>query len=116
MLKTQICVTRPQCVNMRADVMRPAFNLELKYSVTILNSKEWVRGPGTPTAVKGLLWFTDGSRTPGGTGAGVCGQSLGSRFSICLGKYTTIFQAEIYSILACAYEIQANVRSEKYIA
>jgi hypothetical protein len=27
-----------------------------------------------------------------------------------------IFQAEIYAILACAYEIQANARSEKYIS
>jgi hypothetical protein len=35
---------------------------------------------------------------------------------ICLGKHVTVFQAEIYAILACTYEIQANARSEKYIS
>ena len=49
-------------------------------------------------------------------GARVYGQSLGRRLSISLGKYVTVFQAEIYAILACAYEIQANARSEKYIS
>jgi hypothetical protein len=56
---------------MKADVMRPAFDLKLKYRVTILTRKEWIRGPGTLIAIKGLLWFTDGSRPPGGTGTAV---------------------------------------------
>ena len=51
-----------------------------------------------------------------GTGAGVYGQSVGRRFSISLGKYTEVFQAEIYAILACAYEIQVNVIAEKNIS
>jgi hypothetical protein len=41
---------------------------------------------------------------------------LGRRLSISEGKYVTVFQAEIYTILACVYKIQANVRSEKYIS
>ena len=49
-----------------------------------------------------------------GTGAGVYGQSVGRRLSIFLGKYDTVFQAERDAILACAYEIQMNVRPEKY--
>jgi hypothetical protein len=66
--------------------------------------------------VKGLVWYTDGSRTQGGrAGAGVYGQFSGRRLSISLGKYVTVFQAEIYAILACDYEIQTNARSEKYI-
>jgi hypothetical protein len=40
----------------------------------------------------------------GGTGAGVYGQSH-RRLSFSLGKRATVFQAEIYAILACAYEI-----------
>jgi hypothetical protein len=102
--------------NMRADVWRPAFYLEPKYSVTMLTRKEWIRRPGTPAAIKELLWFTVGSKTPGETGTGFYGQSLGRRFSICPGKYTTVFQAEIYAILACAYKIQADVRLEKYVS
>ena len=37
------------------------------------------------------------------------------KLSISLGKYATVFQVEIYAILACAYEIQMNVRPEKYV-
>jgi ribonuclease HI len=78
------------------DIIRPAYNFEPKYRVVILTREE--------------------STTRGGAGAGVYGQSLGRRLSICLGKYVTVFQAEIYAILACGYENQANVRSEKYIS
>jgi ribonuclease HI len=41
---------------------------------------------------------------------------LGRRLSISLGKYVTVFHTEIYAILACVYEIQTNVTSEKYIS
>jgi hypothetical protein len=51
----------------------------------------------------------------GRTGASVYGQSKGRRLSICLGKYVTLFEAKIYAILACVYEIQSVARSEKYI-
>ena len=92
--------------------MRPAFNLEPKYRVTMLTRNEWVRGP----AVKGFVLFTNGSRMKEGYGAGVYGQSVGRRLSISLGRCATVFQAEIYVILACAYEIQMNVRPEKYVS
>ena len=62
--------------NMGVDVMRPAFNFEPKYGVTMLTRQAWTKGSGTPPAVKGLIWFTDGSRTREGTRAGVCGQSV----------------------------------------
>ena len=42
---------------------------ELKYRVTMLTREEWTRGPGTPPVVKGLVWFTYGSRTKEGTRA-----------------------------------------------
>jgi hypothetical protein len=51
-----------------------------------------------------------------GTGTGVYGQSLGRRLSISVGKYATIFQAELYAILAYVYEIQTLVRPEKYVS
>jgi RNase H. len=101
---------------MGVHVIRPAFNLEPKYRVTMLSREEWTRGPGTPPVVRGLVWFTDGSKTMNGTGAVVCGRSLGSRLSIPLGKYATVFQAEVYAILTCVYEIQMNVGPEKYMS
>jgi hypothetical protein len=36
--------------------------------------EKWTRGPGTPAVVKGFVWFTDGSGTTEGIGAGVCGK------------------------------------------
>jgi len=50
------------------------------------------------------------------SGAGVYGQSVGRRLSFSLGRYATVFQAEIYAILACAYEIQSQNRPEKYVS
>jgi len=55
--------------------------------------------------IKGLVWFTDGSRTVEGTGTGVYGQSVNRRLSISLGKLATVFQEEVYAILACVYEV-----------
>jgi hypothetical protein len=55
---------------MGVDVMRTVFNLEHKYRVTMMNREEWTRGPGTHPIVKGLIWFTNGSRMAEGTGAG----------------------------------------------
>jgi hypothetical protein len=102
--------------NMGVNVMRPAHNSEPKYRVTMLPREQWTKEPGNSPAVKGVLWYTDGPRTLEEAGASVYGQSLGRRLSISLEKYATVFWAEIYAILACAYKIQMNVRQEKYVS
>jgi hypothetical protein len=79
-------------------VMRPAFNLDPKYRVTRLTREEWTRGLGTPPVIKGLVWFTDGSKMMERTRAGVYGQSLGRWLSIHLGKHATFFQVEVCDI------------------
>jgi len=94
--------------------MRPAFNPEPKYRVNMLTREDWTTGTGAPPTVKGLIWFTEGSKMREGTGAGVYGQSVGRRLSLSLGRCATVFQAEIYAILACVYEIQLQNRPEKY--
>jgi len=48
--------------------MRPAFNLEPKYRVIMLMREDWTKASGAPPAVKGLVWFTDGSKMREGTG------------------------------------------------
>jgi len=101
---------------MGVDVMRPVFNLEPKYRVSILTREEQARGPGTPPAVKGIVWFTGGSRTAEGTGAGVYGHSVGRRLSIYLGKNATVFQAEVYAILVCVHETETQDGPEKYVS
>jgi hypothetical protein len=102
--------------NMGVDAMRPAFNFEPKYRVTMLTSEDWTKGTGTLPAVKGLICFTDRSKMKEGTVAGVYGQSVGRRLSFCLGRYATVFQAEIYAILAYVHEIQFQNRPEKYVS
>jgi hypothetical protein len=52
--------------NMGVDVMRPGFNFEPKYRITMLTREDWTKGTGAPPVVKGLIWFTDGSKTQGG--------------------------------------------------
>ena len=101
---------------MRVDFMRPVYNLDPKYRVSLLAREEWTRSPRTPPVVKGLVWYTDRSRTAEGTGAGLYGQSANRRLSILLGKHATVFQAEVYAILACAHEIEAQDWPEKYVS
>jgi hypothetical protein len=71
---------------MGVNIMKPVFNLEPKYRVTMLTKEEWTSGTGTPPAVKGLIWFKDGSRTAEGTGAEVYGQSADRRLSLSWGS------------------------------
>jgi hypothetical protein len=59
--------------NMSVDMMRPTYNFEPKYRVVALTREDWISGTGTPPSVKGHIWFTDGFRMWGGTGAGVFG-------------------------------------------
>jgi hypothetical protein len=72
--------------NKEVDVMRPAFNLEPNYRVTILKREDWTKATSTPPAVNGLVWFTDGSKMREGTGDEVYGQSVGRRLSFSLGR------------------------------
>jgi hypothetical protein len=50
-----------------------------------------------------------------GSRAGVCEQPVRRRLSISLGRYATVFQAEIYAILDCPHEIQLHGRQVKHI-
>jgi len=52
--------------NMGVDVMRPAYNFESQYRVTMLTREDWTKATGAPPAVKGFVWFTDGSKMGGG--------------------------------------------------
>ena len=94
--------------NVGVDIMKPVFNLEPKYRVTMLTREEWTRGFGTP-AVKGLAWFMDGSRTSEGTGSGAYGQSANRRLSISLGKQPTVFQAEVNAILPLFMKLKLRI-------
>lgn len=98
------------------DVMRPAYNFQIKYKVAMLNIEQWTRGCRTHPTVKGLLWYADGFKILAGAGDEIYGQSLGRKVCIALEKSATVFQAQIYAILVCACEIQKNARAERYVS
>jgi hypothetical protein len=52
----------------------------------------------------GLIWYTDGSKTNKGIGAGVYSHDTRRKLSFSLGQYTAVFQAEVYAIKTCAVE------------
>jgi len=83
--------------NMGVNFMKPVFNLKPKHWVTMLTREEWTRGTGT-LAVKGLVWFTDGSRTVEGTRAEVYRQSADRRLSISLGNMLHSFRLRYISL------------------
>jgi ribonuclease HI len=51
-----------------------------------------------------------------GNGAGVYGQSNGRRLSLPVGQYATVFQAEVFAILACAHDIAAHGLPGKHVS
>jgi hypothetical protein len=60
--------------SMGNDNMRPAYNFEPKYRVTLTIREDWTEGTGPPPVVRGFIWYTDWSRMQDGrTGAGVYG-------------------------------------------
>jgi len=52
--------------NMGVDVMRPVYNFEPQYRVTMLTREDWRKATGVPPVVKRLAW----SKMREGTGAG----------------------------------------------
>jgi ribonuclease HI len=102
--------------NMRVDMMRPSYNFDSKYRVVVLTREEWTSGTGTPPSIKGHVCFTDGSRMRGRTGAGMSGQPMGRGLSFPLGRHATVFQAEVFAILACAHDNHSHGTPEKHVS
>ena len=96
--------------------MRPVYNFERQYRVTMLTREVWTKATGAPPAVKRLTWYTDGSKMREGNGARVYGQLVGPRLSFSLGRNATVFQTEKYASLACAHEVQSQNRTERYLS
>ncbi|KAJ8940765.1 hypothetical protein NQ318_000858 [Aromia moschata] len=57
-----------------------------------------------------VTWYTDGSKTQQGTGAGIYNETEKLQYSIPLGKYASVFQAEVYAI---AEVVPVNLRVKR---
>lgn len=86
-------------LTMGSDYMMPKKSLEKPFDIEIIP----VGNTGV-TPKQEIVWYTDGSKTETGTGAGIYGQTPRCNISQPLGEYTTVFQAEIYAIDCCLRE------------
>jgi hypothetical protein len=87
-------------LQMGSDRMLPRYAYYKPFTVKFPDKCEW-QNEFNPDNKGGLVWYTDGSKTNKGTGAGMhrWGSRMGKNFS--LGLHTMVFQAEIHAIKAC---------------
>lgn len=84
------------------DIMPTTYNFEIPFKVIINERKDW-QSKLHELEEGSTIWYTDGSRTKDGTGAGVKGPNFA--LSKPLGKEATIFQAELIAMELCIQEI-----------
>jgi hypothetical protein len=90
-------------LQMETDKMMPRYAFHKPFMVRVTSRSEWDRG-FVPIQQGGLIWYTHGSKTSEGTGAGVYGHGIRRKLTFSLGQYTMVFQAEVYAIKACTDE------------
>jgi ribonuclease HI len=73
-----------------------------KFSVDFPTREDWSSEYVDLVAPDGIVFFTDGSLCGGRVGAGVFFDILNVRESYALGSHATVFQSEVYAILACS--------------
>ncbi|KAJ8919261.1 hypothetical protein NQ315_003844 [Exocentrus adspersus] len=62
------------------------------------------------------MWYTDGSRIEQGAGAGIYGVRPETKIPLSLGRFATVFQAEVAAIQGCAREIIGQGAARQSIA
>ena len=92
----------------RSDRIAPTFSFSVPFKVIIPKREDWnplrnILGSAD------IVWFTDGSKSDVGSGAGIYGEKPRAKLFHTLGKFATVFQTEIFAILVCAQE---NIRRE----
>ncbi|XP_074034177.1 uncharacterized protein isoform X1 [Leptinotarsa decemlineata] len=97
-----------------SDFMRPTVNYELPYKVLFPSREDWILREKEILRADSC-WFTDGSKTPSGSGAGVFSRRPRTELSTYLGTYAIVFQAEIYSIELCAERLDKSNLTHKSI-
>nr|XP_034195012.1 uncharacterized protein LOC117611185 [Osmia lignaria] len=86
-----------------------------EYEIILPDREKWLEDPNGILTPGGLVWFTDGSKTRSGTGAGIAGESPRVEMTHKLGHHVTVFQAEVFAIWACAKNNLDRAHSGKHI-
>ena len=94
------------------DGIPKRYDFEKPFNILIPKRSEWEDCKALPS--QGLLWFTDGSKTATGqVGAGVFSRRPRVELSFNLGTMATVFQAEMFAIMAAADEnLKQNTKGE----
>jgi len=95
-------VAHSPVLEMTSDVMRTEMVFTKPFSVKFCSREEWKSKEGPYPKRGSLVWYTDGSLIEGKSGYGVYSDSPRTRLCASLGQHCTIFQAEIWGIMACA--------------
>ena len=80
------------------DWMANQPNFNQGYTVIETTREIWAQG-GPDVRQGSTIFYTDGSKMDNATGAGITGPGI--NISIPMGRWPTVFQAEIYAILEC---------------
>ncbi len=92
------------CVlDMFSDQMKVCYSFSKPFKVIIPDRQEWLSSE-RPIPPGELEWYTDGSKSEEGTGAGIWGERPGREIIVPMGKYHSVFQSEVAAILRCAQE------------
>ncbi|VEN58452.1 unnamed protein product [Callosobruchus maculatus] len=97
----------------RSDIVSPTHRFNRKFTVVFPSREEWESRERQLIEGGGQVWYTDGSLAREGSGSGDYGPH--TRLSLPLGGHTTVFQAEVYAILACVNRIRKTDGSRRRI-
>lgn len=93
-------ITGDGALDMVSDHMIKRYSFSRSFSTEIPSREEW-KGGGSKYTSTDVVWFTDGSKTAEGTGAGIHGVRPCINSAIPMGRYPTVFQAEVLAVLEC---------------
>jgi hypothetical protein len=85
-------VKKDPILQMVSDKIIPKHVYEKPFTIRFSDRSEWKKGFQSDT-IGGLIWFTDGSKTKKGTGAGVCCHGTRRILSFSLLKYRPLRHA-----------------------
>ncbi|XP_046145392.1 uncharacterized protein LOC123988683 [Osmia bicornis bicornis] len=84
------------------DACDPTYHFKNSFRVNIPCKEAWEVNREELLTPRGLIWYTDGSKTKTGTGAGIWGERPRAEIAMSLDPHVSILQAEVFAIWACA--------------
>lgn len=89
-------------LDMTSDVMQGQTVLARSFTTSLGLRRDWRERPESKSCRGCRIWYTDGSLLNGKSGYGIYSTAPRTAISASLGAYSTVFQAEVSAILACA--------------